>query len=378
MITRNKQRLYSLTSDNKMDIKAAIDKLGNKNSDVQKILLKLYEQNCEASDKITQLTRDNEQQDEQINELVGSNNQLIKEKEVQQGLINRLEKEITHLKDKMVFLEEKQMSNNVIFDNIPEKADKKNEDVEQTVKDFITGNLGLEAADMTFDVCHRFGSQNPRSIVAKFLKRTDKSKVLSKGLKLKNTDYSMNGQVPQELRAAQSVLYERRKEIKKDNPAAKVLVTGKKLIVDNEVIADLNVQRYYESDIDTDTTFLQQVDQMRPKSSGVFEERRSQFIAHYIPIDDPKKIKAALASLHSNEAISRATHNIWAGRFGNIELLDDDREWGAANYILKAMRTEKASGMCVVSRFFGGIHMGKRRFDIMRDMTRNLLSGTAD
>ena len=328
---------------------------GKSSTEIGKILTVIYERLLNAEENVRDLILKNKEQDLLINELTGNVQRLEEDKGLQQGLINRLEKDIAHSQDKILHLEEKQMSNNIILENIPEV---KGQDAEFAVKSFIRANLKLASIGMRFDICHRFGSvtkdelgnTKPRPIIARFLNRTTRNLVLSKGPLLRGTDIKMYGQVPQELRAAQSVLYQHRKELKNNNPACKVTIKGKKLIADGVVKHDLSLQQYSEVGPDTERSFLAQVNALNPKSSNEVVEKDSRFMAHYVPIDDPKQIKAALAAIRRSDAVSRVTRNIWAARTGDIEFLDDDREYGASQHVLKAMRSSKVRGLCCVSR----------------------------
>ena len=85
-------------------------------------------------------------------------------------------------------------------------------------------------------------------------------------------------------------------------------------------------------------------------------------------------MKAALSAINAIPGVGHATHNMFAVRIGNSELVNDDREYGAAIHVLRAMRESKITdGICVVSRWFGGIHLGKQRFEIIHDIAQSAL-----
>ena len=48
----------------------------------------------------------------------------------------------------------------------------------------------------------------------------------------------------------------------------------------------------------------------------------------------------------------------------------DDGKFGAGRAILKKLKENDVSEMCVfVSRYYGGVHLGKRRFEIVSNLT---------
>ena len=69
----------------------------------------------------------------------------------------------------------------------------------------------------------------------------------------------------------------------------------------------------------------------------------------------------------------------WAVRLGNSEVCDDNREYGAAMHIMRAMREQNITdGVCIVSRWFGGVLMGRSRFDVIHSMAKKILRMRAD
>ena len=96
--------------------------------------------------------------------------------------------------------------------------------------------------------------------------------------------------------------------------------------------------------------------------------KNSTFQGHHIPVDNQDDIVPALHALYADPRIARATHNIYAYRLssgGNtMEHFEDDGEWGAGRVLLKLLKENNITNRLVcVSRWYGGIHLGKARFD---------------
>ena len=284
------------------------------------------------------------------------------------GRICRLENDVEFWKEKVLFNEKKQMENNVIVKKYPEPHEEK---IDDTVKNIIT-DLKLQSDDLSIDLCHRFGSKdsdNPRPILIRFTKKSDARTVLSSAKNLKGKNYSISGQVPQEYMASQQLLLMKRKELKAANPEAKVVVRDEVLLVDKKVEVDLRAMRHTLSDPETSDSDI--ISSLKVTSTPVEEHNGSYFRGHFVPIKHLREVRAALSAIYAVPGVGHATHNMFAVRIGSSELVNDDREYGGAMHVLKAMRGAGAKdALCVVTRWFGGIHLGRRPFDIIRDVAQ--------
>ena len=106
--------------------------------------------------------------------------------------------------------------------------------------------------------------------------------------------------------------------------------------------------------------------------------KNSVFQRHYYPIHTKQDAMQMLRALHQND-LAQSHHLIYAYR-----LLDtdgqalsghsDDGEWGASN-ILKDLlqRHGQSNAILVVSRKFGGIKLGKQRFELIKQVAGEVL-----
>ena len=114
-------------------------------------------------------------------------------------------------------------------------------------------------------------------------------------------------------------------------------------------------------------------------------DRKSAFVAHACRVSNEKEVREALAQLLSSSSkIQRATHNMYAWRLtevlngGSNRILkhdnDDDGEDGAGSRMALLLHQRHEDGVIVVvSRWFGGIHLGPKRFAHIVNVTRDLL-----
>lgn len=110
-------------------------------------------------------------------------------------------------------------------------------------------------------------------------------------------------------------------------------------------------------------------------------DRRSTFQPHLAPVFHKSQIKMVLNKLYENKKIANATHNIMAYRIvsqGQNRIVsagcDDDGETQAGSrmlHLLQILNVENV--MVVVSRWYGGIHLGADRFKHINNCTRTIL-----
>ena len=80
--------------------------------------------------------------------------------------------------------------------------------------------------------------------------------------------------------------------------------------------------------------------------------------------------------LKEDKKIAQATHNImaWKLKEGGIQGRDDDGEGGAGDRLLFMLdRQEFEDIVVVVTRWYGGIHLGGARFKIISNCARELI-----
>ncbi|KAI8374922.1 ribosomal protein S5 domain 2-type protein [Choanephora cucurbitarum] len=108
-------------------------------------------------------------------------------------------------------------------------------------------------------------------------------------------------------------------------------------------------------------------------------DRKSTFVAHVAEVHSVHEVKVVLAHLLQNKKIAKATHNILAYRImmpdGKVlQDNDDDGESAAGGRLSHLMQIlEVENVVVVVTRWFGGIHLGPDRFKDINNVARNAL-----
>ncbi|TFB04409.1 Protein IMPACT-like [Trichoderma ghanense] len=112
--------------------------------------------------------------------------------------------------------------------------------------------------------------------------------------------------------------------------------------------------------------------------SDVVVENKSTFVAHVARVTSPAQAKLFLQHLvWSDRRIRAATHNISAWRIRgpgatSYSDCDDDGEDAAGSRLLHLLQLmEVWDGMVVVSRWYGGVKLGPRRFALINGVARD-------
>jgi len=115
-------------------------------------------------------------------------------------------------------------------------------------------------------------------------------------------------------------------------------------------------------------------------TGGTIEDRKSVFQGHTAPVKSADDVKAVIAKLYENKKIAHATHNIYAFRIfcddKQTWLCDceDDGEDAAGGRLLHLLEIlDAVDTLVVVSRWYGGTHLGPDRFKHINNAARQVL-----
>jgi putative IMPACT (imprinted ancient) family translation regulator len=108
----------------------------------------------------------------------------------------------------------------------------------------------------------------------------------------------------------------------------------------------------------------------------VLRDRGSRYAAAIGPVRNRAEIEAFLVALRSRRKFAKATHHSWAAVLSEGGALKgDDGEAGAGAVILKMLEREGLDDhLVVVTRWYGGVHLGGDRFAHVVTCTRAALA----
>lgn len=104
---------------------------------------------------------------------------------------------------------------------------------------------------------------------------------------------------------------------------------------------------------------------------NVISDRGSKYAVTGGPVSSRDDVDAFLKALKKKKKYAKATHNSWAVLLPDGPLKADDGEAGAGNVILRVLEGNDVTGhLVVVTRWFGGKHLGGDRFRHVAEAVR--------
>ena len=150
------------------------------------------------------------------------------------------EERIKMLEYKSIDLEARSRRNNLLFHGLMEA---RNEDCRALVCQFIGDQFDIIVDELEVSRAHRIGRYNrnrPRPIIAVFQQYTLTESIIKKGSMLRDSNFSVSKDYPAEITRARRTLWPSYKQLKQQNPGAKVtIVYPAKLIMNGTVVNDL-------------------------------------------------------------------------------------------------------------------------------------------
>ena len=369
-------------NDFEPDIETSIRSLRNgKKGDLSNVVLALV-------DKYKELKMEVETKDKLITKMEHELGQKQAVIEMHEGRVTSLEVALENAQDRIVDLTGRSMDKNLVIIGLPEVQPDETEDLGTKIATFFTDNL-KSVKTVTVDVCHRNGPRvrapagakqpKPRSVTVMFSTRSDKNYILSLKENLpKKTPFKVIAQRPDEIRTSQAILIAEQKRLTN----IKTKIVGERLInvTTKAVIRDLHKERHKAHDMNQKVSDVAKT--IGVKHTGVMKHdgSDSRFQGHMLRIEDDSQLKAAFVALKRDEHVAKATHNAWALRLADgRELMSDNFEFGAAQKILDVLRAENITDrICVVSRWYWGVHMGADRFTWYENAAKEAVKVSAD
>ncbi|MDD2868405.1 YigZ family protein [Neomegalonema sp.] len=108
---------------------------------------------------------------------------------------------------------------------------------------------------------------------------------------------------------------------------------------------------------------------------NVISDRGSKYAVSGAPCASDAEARALLKELKREKKFARATHNSWALLLDREQIKNDDGEAGAGMVILRMLERAGLRGhLVIVTRWFGGKHLGGDRFRHVQEAVRLYLA----
>lgn len=107
---------------------------------------------------------------------------------------------------------------------------------------------------------------------------------------------------------------------------------------------------------------------------NIISDRGSRYAVSGGPCRNADEAAIFLKELKRRKKFAKATHNTWACLTGDGPLKNDDGESGAGMVILRMLeREDLRDTIVVVTRWYGGKHLGGDRFRHVQDAVRQFI-----
>jgi len=104
---------------------------------------------------------------------------------------------------------------------------------------------------------------------------------------------------------------------------------------------------------------------------GIISDRGSKYAVSGGPCTSEAEAKAFIKELKRIKKFAKATHNTWALWTADQQIRNDDGESGAGSIILRMLESAPLHDhIVVVTRWYGGKHLGGDRFRHVQDAVR--------
>ena len=104
---------------------------------------------------------------------------------------------------------------------------------------------------------------------------------------------------------------------------------------------------------------------------NIITDRGSKYAVSGAPCSDADQAKTLIRTLCRKKKFARATHNTWALLTDSGPVKNDDGESGAGMVILRMLERENLSNhLIIVTRWYGGKHLGGDRFRHVQEAVR--------
>ena len=157
-----------------------------------------------------------------------------------ESVVKSYDDRIRLLEYKSIDLEARSRRNNILFYGLKEN---RNEDCKDIICQFVSDQLQISISDTDISRAHRIGRFDPRKVrpvIVAFQAYPTAEKIIKQGYLLKDSNFSISRDFPMEILRARKTLWPEYKQIKLQNPSAKVvLIYPAKLLVNQRVVKDL-------------------------------------------------------------------------------------------------------------------------------------------
>lgn len=317
-------------------------------------------------------------------ELRGDNITMKQQINLLKATVIKKDKEIDDLKKSMTEQKVRGMRKNILLHNIQET---KGENCIAIVQLFLEKSTSLHKDEIPyfeFEAVHRLGVQkgeHSRPIFIRCLYMQDKERIMQSLIRYRKEENNktafMSNHLPPEVLSKRSINQHLLTKMKLNagTQDIKVKIDVDKMYVNNELIKPKVIKPTTDEVLNIDKSVIENGNQLPSGVSKQVFERGSSFVAQVFKTTNLKQVREAYLHVLSDPSRAKATHNIMAYQLGDDAGWVDDEEFGAGRFLstFMAKREMLKNITVVVTRNYGGTHLGTRRFELMRNVTEEAI-----
>lgn len=351
-----------------------------KKFDTQEILI------SNSSHRVQDLQDQMEKQDEAIDDIDRELQDTKFKLQLVSNIVIRQDQQISFLKEKINEIHQREMTSNVIVSGITER---KNENPIQAFNQFVQGELELQEL-IPANKAFRLGSGTNRPLLVELRHSDNKKKLFGNIGKLKGkknekgNSYFLSDHLPEEMnetRRRSNELFAENKKKQSSHQLEMGFVHGKLMINEEPYNKSIHAPSAKEILNPNEDLFnkAKELDIVKGKKEA---ELKSKFVSYAVAVQDFDDIQAAYLNIRMK--FPDATHVACAFRLPGSNTPQnqdyvDDGEFGCGRTMLKVLKEAQFMNMAVfIVRFYGGKHLGVRRFEIFRDLAKVAIKNLMD
>ena len=311
--------------------------------------------------------------------------------EILKGYIQTQEKQIDQNKKKIVNLTARSMANNITISGILGDSGKES-DCKEKVINFMSKKMLLNVNEADIEVAHRLGKRHekmatPRLMVVRC--STDlRSKVFdfTKNLKdAKNEDgdsFYLKPQLPEPLYTEKKEREDKLREIRKTNAGIAEEQKHKRTpahIMNKVLFVNNKAQRQYvfpptaQEVFNTDAETKEKMEKIKLFHSTTLIEKQSKFTGFAVHVKNVGEVKLVYRKL--KVLYPECDHIMMAYSVKSHTGHHDNGEYGALIKLLNGITQRNLNGVALfVTREYGGIQLGQRRFLFIEKVAKEALN----
>lgn len=315
------------------------------------------------------------------------NTKLELQVETLSNVVIRLEQKLQESTDALVKMQARSMRRNLIISGIEQAVDEEPGSLMLKIDEFIKDKLQVQT-EIPLKTYHRLGyidGSGYRPVLIRLADLDHKPILLSNAPKLKgqrndkNKFYYINEQLPEKLQEEKRYALHWMKE-NKTRPEEQKLnmkIHRNKLQINNRPYQK-KVQPPAAAEIlNLEPDDIRNLNNSQTVFGNSATEQGSEFISFAAKVNNEEEVRIAYRKLRLKYA--NATHIMSAHRFdppnGPInQEANDDGEIAGGRKILTTLQDQHVTQVAVfIVRFYGGLHIGPIRFDIIKTLTLDAL-----